>query len=145
MTPEEIGLVRSGYAALAPRAEALARSFYQHLFALAPSLRPLFRRHLDEQGRLLMQALDLAIGMLDQPHKLLPLLRDLGRRHAGYGVTREQYDVVGQALLDSLDAALGAAFTAAQRQAWTALYGAVAATMQDGAAPERDLPFLAAS
>ncbi len=134
MTPQQIALVRDSFATLAPAAVPAARQFYDRLFTLYPAMRPLFRRHLEDQGRLLMQALGLAVAKLDCPEQLGPLLTDLGRRHASYGVEPAHYAAVGQALLDTLAAAFGAAFTPALRDAWAATYDAVATAMQAGAA-----------
>ena len=50
------------------------------------------------------------------------MLLQLGVRHAGYGVQPAHYDTVGAALLDTLQADLGAAFTPELREAWTAMY-----------------------
>ena len=63
-------------------------------------------------------------------------LRAMGARHKGYGVMDEHYATVGQALLDTLAAALGDAFTPEVRSAWTALYGAVESAMKAGALEE---------
>jgi hemoglobin-like flavoprotein len=43
------------------------------------------------------------------------------------------YATVGQALLDTLQSGLGADFTPALRQAWSAVYGALSDAMQAGA------------
>ena len=62
---------------------------------------------------------------------LVPVLQQLGRRHVAYGVTEAQYAVVGAAFLDTLAEVLGADFTDARREAWTAVYGLMARTMID--------------
>lgn len=49
------------------------------------------------------------------------------------GVLPAHYDVVGQALLATLGAGLGDAFTPDVKQAWTTVYGVVADTMKSGA------------
>lgn len=124
---------------VAPSADAVATTFYARLFELDPSLRPMFPASLDEQGRKLMQVLGAAVGMLDRPQALIPVLESLGRRHTGYGVRDEHYDTVGAALLWTLGQGLQAAFTTEVCDAWAALYQLVATTMQNaaraGAAP----------
>jgi hemoglobin-like flavoprotein len=64
---------------------------------------------------------------------LLPALEQLGVRHARYGVLPEHYPLVGQALLGTLEQALGAAFTREVRDAWVTVYQALATTMQTAA------------
>jgi hemoglobin-like flavoprotein len=58
-------------------------------------------------------------------------VQDLGRRHAGYGVTDAHYETVGAALLWTLEKALGPAFTSEVRDAWATVYGVLASVMKD--------------
>lgn len=134
MTPEQVRLVRESFALVQPLAAPAAADFYQRLFARDPALRALFRGDLAEQGRRLMQMIGGAVAMLDRPAALEATLRQLGARHVGYGVRPDHYASVGAALLDTLAHGLGEAFTPAVRAAWTAMYGHVSRTMQDGAA-----------
>ena len=134
MAITQIELIRETFALVEPRAEVAALVFYQRLFTLDPSLRPLFRTDIDEQGQKLMQMLGVAVALLEQPFALAPTLEALGRRHAGYGVEDRHYDTVGTALLDTLEEALGLAFTPEVRDAWAALYVIVASSMQRGGA-----------
>jgi hemoglobin-like flavoprotein len=137
MTPHQINLVRSSFEPLKPLAATVAEAFYAQLFARDPALRALFRGgDMNEQGARLMQMLSAAIDLLDRPASLTPVLLKLGQRHAGYGVVDARYASVGAALLDTLSAGLGDAFTADVREAWTSMYGHVARTMQQGAAAE---------
>jgi len=131
VTPQHISLVRESAALIVPRAEQVATLFYDTLFTADPSLRPLFRGSMAEQGRRLMTMLVTAVRLLDDPETLLPTLRVLGARHAGYGVRPEHYDTVGQALLGTLSLGLGEAFTPSVREAWISMYGIVARTMQE--------------
>ena len=135
MTPHQITLIRGSFEPLKPLAATVAEAFYAQLFARDPALRALFRGgDMHEQGARLMQMLAAAIDLLDRPASLTPVLLKLGQRHAGYGVVEAHYASVGAALLDTLSAGLGDAFTAEVRDAWTAMYGHVAKTMQQGAA-----------
>ena len=133
VTPHQVQLIRQTFALVEPRAEVMALVFYQRLFALDPSLRPLFRTNIDEQGQKLMQMLGVAVALLEQPFALEPCLEALGRRHAGYGVEDRHYDTVGEALLATLAECLGSAFTPEVLTAWAALYAIVANAMQRGA------------
>ncbi len=133
MTPDQIALVRTSFADVQPVASLAAEHFYRRLFELDPALRPLFSGDMAEQGRKLMAMLGSAVGLLEHPDKLGAALQRLGQRHAGYGVQARHYDTVGRALLETLAALLGARFTPALHGAWAALYGQVAATMQDAA------------
>jgi hemoglobin-like flavoprotein len=134
MTPQQIHLVRDSFARVQPIASEAARLFYGKLFVRDPGLRRLFRGDMAEQGEKLMQMIGAAVGLLARPAALQPVLEHLGRRHGGYGVRDEHYAAVGGALLDTLAEGLGEAFTPDVREAWTAMYGFVAQTMQRAAA-----------
>jgi hemoglobin-like flavoprotein len=72
-----------------------------------------------------------AVGLLERPQQLVPVLESLGKRHAGYGVRNEHYDTVGEALLWTLERGLGTLFTPEVQAAWGSLYGLVATTMKN--------------
>jgi hemoglobin-like flavoprotein len=133
MTPEQINLIQRNFEAVAAQADDVATDFYNRLFAMQPVLRLLFPAHLSEQKKKLMATLGLAIKSLRAPEKLIPVLEDLGRRHALYGVRDEYYETVGAALLESLREALGGEFTLEAERAWSEMYGFVAATMKSAA------------
>ena len=135
MTPQHIADVRSSFALVAPIADRAAALFYDHLFAADPSLRSLFKGDMAHQGERLMQMIGAAVGLLDKPERLLPVLHSLGSRHAGYGVRAAHYDTVGAALLRTLRDGLGDAFTPAVADAWATMYGLVAHEMQRAEQP----------
>ena len=58
-------------------------------------------------------------------------LKKLGKRHDNRGIKSPHYEVVGQALLITLETALGAEFTAESKENWTELYALIAKTMQE--------------
>lgn len=133
MTPRQIELVQRSWVQVLPIADEAAQLFYTRLFYLDPSLRPMFRGDMTEQGTKLMSIIDFAVQSLGQRERLLPGLRSLGRRHVGYGVRDQHYDTVAQALLWTLARGLGAAFTAEVKQAWIAAYTVLAGTMREAA------------
>jgi len=75
-----------------------------------------------------------AVNGLPQLEGIVPVVEDLGRRHARYGVKPQHYDTVGAALLWTLGRGLGEAFTPDVRAAWTETYGLLAKTMKDAVA-----------
>jgi len=133
MTPRQVELVQSSWASVEPIAEPAAEIFYSKLFALDPSLRPLFRGEMKEQGRKLMSMIAFAVRGLSRLDTLVPGVQALGRRHAGYGVRDKHYDTVATALLWTLNQGLGKAFTDEVREAWAEAYGVLATTMKDAA------------
>lgn len=134
MTHEQKQLVQTTFTKVVPISETAAALFYTRLFELDPALRPLFTSDLREQGRKLMQMLSLAVNGLDRLDQLVPVVRQLGVRHAGYGVVDDHYDTVAAALLWTLERGLGEEFTPEARDAWIAVYTTLASTMKDAAA-----------
>ena len=134
MTNDLSELVQNSFTQVAPIAETAAGMFYGRLFEMDPSLRPLFKGDMEEQGRKLMDMIAVAVNGLDRLDEIVPPLEDLDRRHAGYGVEDTHYDTVGAALLWTLEQGLGAGFTPAVREAWAAAYGVLADTMKGAAA-----------
>ena len=134
MTPENQILVRDSFAEVVPIAPQAAAMFYDRLFVLDPSLRPLFKRDMAEQGRMLMAMIGTAVANLGRLETIVPAVQDLGRRHATYGVQPAHYDTVASALLWTLEQGLGAAFTQPVKAAWTEAYTILATVMKDAAA-----------
>ena len=133
MNRQQIDLVRTSFALVQPIAAQAAAIFYDKLFAADPSLRALFRGDMAHQGERLMTMIGSAVGLLDRPDTLLPVLRQLGARHGGYGVVDAHYASVGTALLQTLEQGLGAALTPEVRDAWVETYGLISRTMIEAA------------
>lgn len=134
MTPTQKTLVQETWRQVAPIADTAATLFYDRLFEIDPSLRALFHRNEPaEQRRKLMQTLAVAVRGLDNLETLVPVVAELGRRHAGYGVTDGHYATVGAALLWTLERGLGNAWTSEVAAAWTAAYGVLSGTMREAA------------
>jgi len=93
----------------------------------------MFRGDMSEQRRKLMNMLGAAVKGLDRLEQLVPVVQDLGRKHTGYGVEDRHYDTVGAALLWTLEKGLGSGFTPEVKEAWAAVYGLLASTMQTAA------------
>ena len=130
MTPRQQTLIRDTWAQVAPIADDAARMFYGRLFQLDPSLRRLFSRtDMDAQRKNLMQTIAVVVKSVDNLEPLIPAVEALGRRHAGYGVKPKHYATVDQALLDTLQAGLGDAFTADAREAWGEAFELLAGVM----------------
>ena len=126
-------LVQDTFDSIAPIADDAAALFYRRLFELDPSLRTMFQGDMAEQRRKLMNMIGAAVRGLDRLEQLVPVVQDLGRKHVGYGVEDRHYDTVGAALLWTLEKGLGSGFTPEVKEAWAAVYGLLASTMQNAA------------
>ena len=133
MTPMDIDLVQSTFAKVAPIDDETGVLFYDRLFEIAPEVKPLFRGDIDEQGRMFMSMLTVAVNGLTTFDSLEPALRELAIRHAGYGVGPEHYAPVGAALVWIMERSLGDDFTDEVSSAWFAVYDALSNVMIDAA------------
>jgi len=113
--------------------EVAGALFYQRLFERNPELRPLFKHDMRIQGVKLMTMLAMVVYNLHEPGQVLPAIRDLGVRHVGYGVKLADYDALREALLWTLEQALGEDCTPAVRGAWTVCYDELAGEMKAAA------------
>ena len=138
MTPRQIEIVKMSFAKILPFKEQAAELFYCRLFELDPSLRLMFKSDMTEQKQKLMVALALVVSNLEKPDNLMPSARELGKRHKSYGVQPRHYDVFGDAMLWTLEIALGASWDKEMAASWKATYDLLAAAMIEGAgAPQR--------
>ncbi len=135
MSPLQIDLVRSSFSSVAPSADVVARRFYGRMFELDPSLRSMFKIDMEVQGNKVIAMIGTAVSLLEQPGQLVPILQSLGRRHAGYGVKDEHYQIVGAALIWALKQELRTAFTQDVEDAWVEVYSLLSETMRAAAVP----------
>ena len=123
MSPHEKALVKETWRKLTPMADAAARLFYERLFEIDDTTRPLFKTtDLAEQRQKLIHALVMVVQGLDHLEALVPTLEGLGRRHVQYGVTNGHYESVGAALLWTLEQGLGSEWTSEVKAAWLSAY-----------------------
>ncbi len=132
-TPHQITLVQQSFAKVEPISEQAAVLFYDRLFELDPALKPMFKGDMAEQRRKLMATLGVAVKGLTRPETIIPVVKQLGVRHIGFGVREAHYDTVGAALLWALEQGLGDQFTDEVKDAWGAVYTLVAGVMKQAA------------
>jgi len=135
MTPQQVNQVQASFIKVVPMANRAAALFYGRLFETAPETRALFRSDIDRQGRKLMSALKTVVNNLGDFETIVPVARDLAKRHVAYGVAREHYSLVGSALLWTLEQGLADEFTPALRTAWEAAYSALSEVIITSAYP----------
>ena len=137
MTPHQIKLVQNSFAQVAPISTIAADLFYGRLFEIAPSVRRMFSQDMVQQKMKLMTMLGVVVNGLSKIDALLPAVRALGKRHAGYDVHPEHFAPVGAALIWTLEQGLGDDFTPEVKEAWTTAYGVLSSVMIEAMAEER--------
>ncbi len=121
--------VTDTFARIAAAGDEAAAYFYGWLFAANPELRDLFPPAMDTQRDRLFIALTKIMKCLTQPAELADYLGQLGVDHRKYSVEPAMYPAVGRALIATLRAFAGPAFTPLAEQAWMDTYGAAARLM----------------
>jgi len=141
MTRDQVQLVRASLPKILQIRTQVAALFYARLFQTAPQLRAVFPEDVAARDAEVISAIKFVVRGLDRLRSIIPVVQDLARRHAAEGVQDEHYDVVGEALIWTLETTLGGAFTANVRRAWIEGYGMIAEAMIAAAhrAPERAL------
>jgi hemoglobin-like flavoprotein len=144
ITDAEKAVIKDSWRLVVPIAETAADLFYKKLFELRPDYRKLFPEDLRAQKRKLIAMLGFIVKSLDWPESawretvpeeddLCLIVLALGRRHSElYHVPDSSYEVVGEALLWTLDYGLGKKFDPPTRAAWTHVYTLLALTMKMG-------------
>ena len=136
MTPEQVRLVQQSFGQFAPIADKAAALFYDRLFEIAPSVKPLFHGDMAEQRRKLVAALATVVSGLSNLPSVLAAASALAKRHVGYGAKPEHYTAVGEALLWTLARGLGAQWNHQLADAWTAAYATLSGYMIAEAYPQ---------
>jgi len=132
ISPVQIDLVQSSFEHVLPIADVAGLLFYERIFTMAPEARALFGDDLPLQASRTMAAVKTAVDGLDDIDQIAPFLIRLGARHVRYGVVPAHFDLVGGALLWTLEQGLGEAFTPEVHDAWAAAFGVIKSAMLIG-------------
>ena len=136
----DLDALETSFDHIAPRGDELMDVFYGRLFAVAPSVKPLFAgTDLKRQKAMLLAALVLLRRSLRDLESVTPALRELGARHVRYGAQPQHYPVVGEVLIASMAEVAGDDWRPEYTAAWAAAYGIVSGAMLAGAASAETL------
>ena len=119
----------------------IGRILFMNIFKIAPGAVELFPfakgdAHMWRPGSPLevhalkvVETVATAVSLLKDLDTLVPVLQSLGLKHVGYGVEKAHYDVVGQALIATLEVALSRHFTEPVKNAYLKVWTIVRDTM----------------
>jgi len=130
MKAESLQHVLDSLILIQPISDHIARTFYAHLFEIAPRTKKLFTGDMERQGSMLMTSLSLAVTGLSDMESILPSVRALGERHFSYGVKPEDYQPAIDSFLWALEHHLGENFTPALKDAWALAFQALTDAMR---------------
>jgi uncharacterized protein YjbI with pentapeptide repeats len=131
LTREEIDLIQYSRRMIRKPMDEFSRSFYRELFRINPSVKDLFLTNIENQALKFAQFMDLLLKSLNDTEKMLPALKALGRRHLRYGVEEKHYEIVNDALINTLRKSLGTTLSPEIEQAWRKMYRMVTFIMID--------------
>jgi NAD(P)H-flavin reductase/hemoglobin-like flavoprotein len=128
-----IPLIKSSFALVEPLADEALTYFCGRLFSCSPHLRGMFPAVLDSHCQRMFRSITRIVWTLDNPSALRTYLTQLSRAHRKYGVTAEHYAAMADALLATIAAFTGAAWTGQTQAAWAAVLDLATQTMINAA------------
>jgi hemoglobin-like flavoprotein len=130
LTKKEIVLIKKSWNTVRKISPAtIGDVFYTKLFYDNPELRKMFPQNMEEQHQKLIDMLNIMIARLERLDELKGEVASMAKRHVGYGVKPLHYNMVGTALLWTLQKALGKEWTEDVRSAWINCYAVLSGTM----------------
>lgn len=118
---------------------------FKHIFTICPPAQQMFTKMKDvtfnelEEDEVfrshslqVMETISIAISSLDDVKELTSVLQDLGTAHGPQGLKDAHFDLVGQALVATLEEGLGDNFTPDVKEAYVTFYQFVTQGMKEG-------------
>lgn len=131
MTNQEIKLVKNSWRKLMGIDHGIIGDvFYSRLFIEQPGLRRMFPADMTTQNKKLVDMIVFIISGLEQSGTMTEEIRILGKHHQNLGITSHHYEVVGGALLWTLEKALGNDWNKEVELAWISCYNELSENLQ---------------
>ncbi|GLU56089.1 globin domain-containing protein [Dyadobacter frigoris] len=129
MTDSKILIIKNSWFHIINNTENAGEYFYQVLFQLDPSLKPMFKTNTEEQSKKLVMMLSYVISKLNVLDQIMPQIEGLAQRHTKYGVSPDHYQIVGQALIQMLEYKLEKHWNEEIKAAWLEVYTILSGAM----------------
>ncbi|OXA74717.1 nitric oxide dioxygenase [Flavobacterium columnare] len=132
MTTTEKELIKATIPVLRENGILLTKHFYNRMFTYNPELKNIFNLGNQASGK---QQTALAMAVLayaehiENPSVLINVLKTIGNKHVSLNITKEQYEIVGNHLIASIQEVLQESATADLLNAWTKAYWQLAQLM----------------
>ena len=123
LTKKEISLIKKSWSLLGKMDPiVLGDIFYSKLFFENPELRKMFPQDMKGQYKKFIDMLDTIVARLENLDDLKGDIVAMAKRHIDYGVKPAHYNLVGKALLYTLQKTLGNEWTDEVRSGWINCY-----------------------
>ena len=132
LSQQQIDTIKATIPVLEQYGQIVTTVFYENLIRDYPSLSDIFSRSNQvngHQAKALAHAVYAYAQNIDDPQVLAPVLDHITQKHASLFIQPEQYDLVGEYLIEAFAEVLQDAFTPAIRNAWAAAYFQLAGMM----------------
>jgi len=130
LTKKEIGLIKKSWGVIRNIDQAVVGDvFYSKLFFENPELRKMFPENMEAQYRKLIEMLNVIVARLEKLDELKSEITSMAERHVSYGVKPQHYNLVGVALIWTLQKALGNEWDDETKAAWINCYTILSGTM----------------
>ena len=132
MNTSQKELVKGTVPLLKAKGNDLISYFYQRMLTNNPELKDVFNianQASGKQQNALTGAVLAYAENIDNPTVLINTLKAIGNKHVSLNIAAEQYDIVGNHLINSIIEVLGAAATPELIEAWTCAYNELAQIM----------------
>jgi hemoglobin-like flavoprotein len=133
MNQNDIQLIKSSWGWILIRRDKAADLFYDKLFQVAPSVRPLFPKDMTLQKQKLIDSISVVVNNLNKVEDVKETLMELGKRHRKYGAVTAHYAVVADVLIATLQEGMGDRFTQEAKVAWQKALNIINSVMIEGA------------
>jgi len=134
MTRQQVLLVQKTWKVFRDiKPEIIGDVFYSKLFIKMPALKKMFKAPMAGQSKKLIDMLNMIVGRLQNVDEIAQDIKQMAKRHVGYGVKAVHYEIVGEALLWTLEQGLGNDWNQAVEDAWVSCYKSLAGIMIEAA------------
>lgn len=132
MNTKQKSLITATVPILKSSGNALITHFYNRMFKYNPELKNIFNMSNQANGKqqnALTGAVLAYAEHIENPSVLINVLKSIGNKHVSLNISAEQYEIVGNHLINSIKEVLGETATDEIVDAWTCAYNELATIM----------------
>jgi len=129
MTNKQIELIQTSWSYIIVNRIEAGELFYNRLFQIAPTLRPLFKNDIRLQAAKLVSMVTVIVTKLNKLEDIMIEVSGLAMRHKKYNVSSQDFKPVGEALLWTLEQGLCYEWTPEHHRAWSVVFDTLSTAM----------------